>query len=195
MTLDHGPFDTAAGTAPARDRPVRSYLPFRPASREELTELGANLRHALDGQLADERAAGPATFPAEHLHRDPGHDLEQAREWVLNRLRELDASGFGSAGLITKAGEARPGGRGARVRDAVARRPVDADQVRRAVRAVRRARSATSAPPGTTTRFLPDITSLKLLGCFAMTETRPRLRRRRHRDHDHLRARRPTSSR
>ena len=52
---------------------------------EQLTELGANLRHALDGQLAEERATARSTFPSEHLHREPGQTMEQAREWVLNR--------------------------------------------------------------------------------------------------------------
>ena len=54
---------------------------------EELTELGAALRIALDGKLADERAEARATFPTEHLHRDPGQSVERMDVARHNALR------------------------------------------------------------------------------------------------------------
>ena len=137
---------------------------------ERLTELGANLRHALDGQLADERATARSRFPAEHLHRAPGQTMEQAREWVLNRLREIDASGFGSAGLIRKAGDA-PDPAAAVVAfemlslgdlSTLIKSGVQFGLVGGAV-----SNLGTSWHHDT---FMPDITSLKLLGCFAMSQ-------------------------
>jgi len=137
---------------------------------EQLTELGANLRHALDGQLAEERATARSTFPSEHLHREPGQTMEQAREWVLNRLRELDASGFGSAGLITKAGE-EPDPAAAVLAFEMLSLGDLSTLIKSGVQfglfggAV--SNLGTSWHHDT---FMPDITSLKLLGCFAMTE-------------------------
>ena len=77
MTLTMDP-STSSGNA--QERPASPGVPG-----EQLTGLGAALRHALDGQLAEERAIARATFPAEHLHREPGQSVEQAREWVLDR--------------------------------------------------------------------------------------------------------------
>ncbi|MCL4722365.1 MAG: hypothetical protein KJ041_10535, partial [Gammaproteobacteria bacterium] len=89
MTLLKDP-STSTGTS----------LPSGAGSRsEQLTELGAALRRALDGHLAEERARARETMPAENLLRDPGQSVEQAREWVLNRLLELSARGFGAAGV------------------------------------------------------------------------------------------------
>jgi acyl-CoA oxidase len=137
---------------------------------EQLTELGANLRHALDGQLAEERATARSTFPAEHLHREPGQTMEQAREWVLNRLRELDASGFGSAGLITKAGEAPDPAAAVLAFEMLSLGDLSTlikSGVQFGLFGGAVSNLGTSWHHDT---FMPDITSLKLLGCFAMTE-------------------------
>ncbi len=137
---------------------------------EQLTELGANLRHALDGQLAEERATARSTFPAEHLHREPGQTIEQAREWVLNRLRELDASGFGSAGLITKAGEAPDPAAAVLAFEMLSLGDLSTlikSGVQFGLFGGAVSNLGTSWHHDT---FMPDITSLKLLGCFAMTE-------------------------
>jgi len=137
---------------------------------EQLTELGANLRHALDGQLAEERATARSTFPAEHLHREPGQTIEQAREWVLNRLRELDASGFGSAGLITRAGEAPDPAAAVLAFEMLSLGDLSTlikSGVQFGLFGGAVSNLGTSWHHDT---FMPDITSLKLLGCFAMTE-------------------------
>ncbi|HEY3546498.1 MAG TPA: acyl-CoA dehydrogenase [Propionicimonas sp.] len=137
---------------------------------EQLTELGANLRHALDGQLAEERATARSTFPSEHLHREPGQTMEQAREWVLNRLSELDASGFGSAGLITKAGEV-PDPAAA----VLAFEMLSLGDLSTLIKSGVQFGLFGGAVSNLGTAwhhdtFMPGITSLKLLGCFAMTE-------------------------
>ncbi|MGV8908997.1 MAG: acyl-CoA dehydrogenase [Propionicimonas sp.] len=137
---------------------------------EQLTELGAALRIALDGKLADERAEARATFPVEHLHRDPGQGMEEAREWVLNRLKELDASGFGSAGLITKADEA-PDPKAA----VLAFEMLSMGDLSTLIKSGVQFGLFGGAVSNLGTRwhhdtFMPDITSLKMLGCFAMTE-------------------------
>ncbi len=137
---------------------------------EQLTELGANLRHALDGQLAVERATARSTFPAEHLHREPGQTIEQAREWVLNRLRELDATGFGSAGLITKAGESPDPAAAVLAFEMLSMGDLSTlikSGVQFGLFGGAVSNLGTSWHHDT---FMPDITSLKILGCFAMTE-------------------------
>ena len=55
MTLTMDP-STSSGSV--KEGSVSSGVPG-----EQLTELGANLRRALDGQLADERATGPPSSP------------------------------------------------------------------------------------------------------------------------------------
>jgi acyl-CoA oxidase len=137
---------------------------------EQLTALGASLRHALDGQLADERATARATFPAEHLHREPGQTMEQARDWVLNRLKELDASGFGSAGLITRAGETPDPAAAVLAFEMLSLGDLSTlikSGVQFGLFGGAVSNLGTSWHHDT---FMPDITSLKLLGCFAMTE-------------------------
>ncbi len=69
------------------------------ATTEKLTTLGANLRKALDGEYAQERARARATFPSENMHRDPELDIAASRKWTLERLLALDAHGFGHAGV------------------------------------------------------------------------------------------------
>lgn len=66
---------------------------------EQLTTLGAALRRRLDGDYADERATARATFPSDGMLRDPRMDMDEARIWTLKRLQDLDAQGFGAAGI------------------------------------------------------------------------------------------------
>ncbi len=161
MTLTMDPSTSPASTLGT----VESGVPG-----EKLTELGANLRRALDGQLADQRATARASFPSEHLHREPGQSMEQAREWVLNRLRELDASGFGHAGLITKAGEAPDPAAAVLAFEMLALGDLSTlikSGVQFGLFGGAVSNLGTSWHHDT---FMPDITSFKLLGCFAMTE-------------------------
>ncbi|WP_084126490.1 acyl-CoA dehydrogenase [Demequina sp. NBRC 110054] len=144
----------------------------RPSSvpAESLTALGSRLRAALDGPFAAERGAARAAFPAQNLLRDPEMDIAESREWVLARLRELDGAGFGSAGV-----------------------PNGADAVNDPLTAVVTFETLAHGDLSVTIKsgvqwglfggavmnlgnawhrdtYLPDITSLKLLGAFAMTE-------------------------
>ncbi|WP_084073042.1 acyl-CoA dehydrogenase [Demequina sp. NBRC 110052] len=137
---------------------------------EQITTLGSRLRAALDGPYAAERAAARAAFPAENLLRDPELSVGESREWVLDRLRELQDSGFGSAGV-----------------------PDGKDSVSDPLTAVVTFETLAHGDLSVTIKsgvqfglfggavmnlgtawhhetFLPDITALRLLGAFAMTE-------------------------
>lgn len=137
---------------------------------ERLTSLGSRLRAQLDGPYGHERAAARAEFPAENLLRDPELGVEESREWVLDRLRELEAAGFGSAGV-----------------------PDGANSVSDPLTAVVTFETLAHGDLSVTIKsgvqfglfggavmnlgtewhhetYLPDITALRLLGAFAMTE-------------------------
>lgn len=165
MTLTMDPSTSPSSSSGSMKGSIDSGVPG-----EQLTELGANLRHALDGQLAEERAAARSTFPAEQLHREPGQTMEQAREWVLNRLRELDASGFGSVGLITKAGDTPDPAAAVLAFEMLSLGDLSTlikSGVQFGLFGGAVSNLGTSWHHDT---FMPDITSLKLVGCFAMTE-------------------------
>lgn len=139
-------------------------------NEERLTTLGGSLRRALDGQYADARARGRASFPAEDLLRDPAAGVEESREWTLSRLRYLNDHGLGSAGV--------PNG-GDTVSD-----PLSAVMVFELLSHGDLSVTIKSGVQfglfgGAVTNlgtewhhetYLPDITSMKLLGGFAMTE-------------------------
>lgn len=72
---------------------------------QSLTTLGAALRTALDGSFAEARAEGRARFPAENLLRDPAQTVPEARQWVLDRLRELVEHGAAADGVPRSSAE------------------------------------------------------------------------------------------
>ncbi|WP_084040055.1 acyl-CoA dehydrogenase [Demequina sp. NBRC 110053] len=150
--------------------PEHAFLEHTPLSEERLTTLGAALRTALDGPYATERAVRRATFPADDMLRDPELDVEASREWTLQRLLDLDAHGFGHVGV-----------------------PEGANTVSDPLTAVLAFEMLSHGDLSVTIKsgvqfglfggavtnlgtdwhhetFLPDITSMKLLGGFAMTE-------------------------
>ncbi|WP_061962081.1 acyl-CoA dehydrogenase family protein [Demequina flava] len=139
-------------------------------SSERLTTLGSSLRQHLDGAYAAERSVARATFPTDSMLRDPEWDVEQSREWTLQRLIDLEKHGFGSAGV-----------------------PDGADAVQDPLTAVVTFETLAHADLSVTIKsgvqfglfggavtnlgtawhheeFLPSITNLTLLGGFAMTE-------------------------
>ncbi|WP_297080971.1 acyl-CoA dehydrogenase [uncultured Demequina sp.] len=141
-----------------------------PLNEERLTTLGSALRTALDGPYAAERAVRRATFPSEGMLRDPELDVEASREWTLQRLLDLDAQGFGHVGV-----------------------PEGANTVSDPLTAVLAFEMLSHGDLSVTIKsgvqfglfggavtnlgndwhhqtYLPDITSMKLLGGFAMTE-------------------------
>ena len=146
------------------------HLEHTPLSEERLTTLGAALRTALDGPYAAERAVRRATFPADDMLRDPELDVAQSRAWTLERLKDLDRQGFGHVGV-----------------------PEGADTVSDPLTAVLAFEMLSHGDLSVTIKsgvqfglfggavtnlgndwhhatYLPDITSMKLLGGFAMTE-------------------------
>ncbi|MDQ7992798.1 MAG: acyl-CoA dehydrogenase [Propionicimonas sp.] len=72
---------------------------------QSLTTLGAALRTTLDGSFARARAQGRAALPADNLLRDPTQTMPEARQWVLDRLRELVEHGPAADGVPHSAGE------------------------------------------------------------------------------------------
>ncbi len=141
-----------------------------PVTAEQLTELGGALRWALDGQLATERAAARASFPAENLHREPGQSLDEARAWVLARLTELSAAGFGAAGIITKADDTPDPAAAVLAFEMLSHGDLSTlikSGVQFGLFGGAVSNLGTSWHHDT---FMPDIASMKTLGCFAMTE-------------------------
>jgi acyl-CoA oxidase len=137
---------------------------------EELSGLGASLRRALDGQFADRRAQARATFPAENLLRDPDQSIDEARDWVLKRLRELQAAGFGAAGVPRNADE--PPDPAAAV---VSFELLAHGDLSTLIKSGVQFGLFGGAVVNLGTRwhhdtYLPGITSLDILGCYAMTE-------------------------
>lgn len=144
--------------------------PSPEASAHDRTGLGAGLREALDGPWADRRAEARAGFPAANLLRDPDQTIEQAREWVLNRLRELVDAGFGAAGVPRNADDvADPAAA------VIAFEMLSHGDLSTLIKSGVQFGLFGGAVTNLGTRwhhdtFLPGITSLDLLGCYAMTE-------------------------
>ncbi|MGC3994282.1 MAG: acyl-CoA dehydrogenase [Propionicimonas sp.] len=132
--------------------------------------LGAALCTALDGPLADRRAQARAAFPSEHLLRDPDQGIDEARDWVLNRLTELSDAGFGSAGVPRNADDVADPAAAVITFEMLAHGDLST-LIKSGVQWGLFGGAVTNL--GTRWHhdtFLPDITSMKLLGCYAMTE-------------------------
>ncbi|HQD97287.1 MAG TPA: acyl-CoA dehydrogenase [Propionicimonas sp.] len=137
---------------------------------DQAAALGAALTRALDGQFADQRADARANFPVENLLRDPCLTIEQARDWVLSRLKELSAAGFGASGMKTSAdGDADPAA--ALIAFEMLAHGDLSVNIKSGVQFGLFGGAVTNL--GTAWHhdtYLADITSMKLLGCYAMTE-------------------------
>ncbi|WP_061965790.1 acyl-CoA dehydrogenase family protein [Demequina aurantiaca] len=143
----------------------------RPVKNEErLTTLGASLRRALDGQFADVRAMNRESFPAEDLLRDPEADIETSREWTLNRLRYLNDNGLGSVGVPSGANTVSDPLSAVMAFEILSHGDLSVT-IKSGVQFGLFGGAVTNL--GTAWHhetYLPDITSMKLLGGFAMTE-------------------------
>jgi len=138
--------------------------------KERLTTLGAQLRRALDGQYADVRRMGRETFPATDLLRDPEADIEESREWTLRRLRYLNDSGLGSVGVPDGANAVSDPLSAVMVFELLSHGDLSVT-IKSGVQFGLFGGAVTNL--GTRWHhdtFLPDITSMQLLGGFAMTE-------------------------
>ncbi|MEA5054631.1 MAG: acyl-CoA dehydrogenase [Propionicimonas sp.] len=137
---------------------------------ENLTHLGAALRTAFDGPYAAERARAREELPAEHLLRDPGLTMEQARAWTLSRLGELQESGFGAAGVPQSSGDAGDPLAAVMTFEALAYGDLSVTIKSGVQFGLFGGAVANLGTAWHHDTFLPQITSLRLLGCFAMTE-------------------------
>jgi acyl-CoA oxidase len=137
---------------------------------EHLTTLGAALRRALDGPYGAERAAARNAFPSFNMLMDPALDVDAARRWTIARLRELAESGFGSAGVPAHAGAPADPLAAVVTFEMLAHGDMSVT-IKSGVQFGLFGGAVTNL--GTEwhhNTYLPDITSMKLLGGFAMTE-------------------------
>ncbi|MDN4481978.1 acyl-CoA dehydrogenase family protein [Demequina lignilytica] len=141
-----------------------------PIAEEQLTVLGARLRAALDGPFAAERAVGRATFPADGMHLDPAVGMEDAREWTLARLVELERRGFGHSGVPDGANAVSDPLTAVTTFEMLAHGDLSVT-IKSGVQFGLFGGAVTNLGTGWHHRtFLPGITDLTLLGAFAMTE-------------------------
>lgn len=155
MTLTQEP-DTSGGSAPL--------------AVEDLTTLGAQLRNALDGPFAAERAVGRATFPAATMHLDPAADVAEARAWTLARLVELERQGFGHSGVPDGANAVSDPLTAVTTFEMLAHGDLSVT-IKSGVQFGLFGGAVTNLGTEWHHRtFLPGITDLSLLGAFAMTE-------------------------
>ncbi|MDN4489323.1 acyl-CoA dehydrogenase [Demequina sp. SYSU T00068] len=141
-----------------------------PIAEEQLTVLGARLRAALDGPFAAERAVGRATFPADGMHLDPAAGMEDAREWTLARLIELERRGFGHSGVPDGANAVSDPLTAVTTFEMLAHGDLSVT-IKSGVQFGLFGGAVTNLGTEWHHRtFLPGITDLTLLGAFAMTE-------------------------
>ena len=132
--------------------------------------LGEALNAGLEGKHHQRRAAGRALWPAEGMHRDPGLDLTQSREWTLERLRSLSGAGFGHA--IQPAGSAD---HGTLIQSLIDFETISYGDLSVAIKSGVQHGLFGGAIAGLGNdsqhrRFLTGALDLTILGCFAMTE-------------------------
>ncbi len=132
--------------------------------------LGERLAEVLDGPFREQRQATRASWPAEGMLRDPSMSMAEAREWTLDRLQQIVASGFGRAGVEPEYGGT--GGLTQSVLDFEVLALGDASvTIKSGVQHGLFGGAIVNL--GTTShhdRFLADALANRLLGCFAMTE-------------------------
>jgi acyl-CoA oxidase len=131
--------------------------------------LGEALMVALDGPYRAARQEARDTLTAEELLRDPGLSMAEARSWTLNALSHLAGKGYGTKGFPL------PG------------RPADPAAVVMGFEALSYGDLSLTIKAGVQyglwggaieglgsdeqiARWMPDIVTATLLGCFAMTE-------------------------
>ncbi|WP_082101502.1 acyl-CoA dehydrogenase family protein [Demequina rhizosphaerae] len=141
-----------------------------PLADERLTTLGASLRAALDGPYAAERAVNRATYPAEGALRPVELGIEDSRDWTLARLRELDAAGFGSAGVPERHGAHADPLEAVLTFETLAQTDLSVTIKSGVQFGLFGGAIANLGTAWHHDTFLPGVTSMELLGCFAMTE-------------------------
>jgi acyl-CoA oxidase len=140
------------------------------AAREELTALGAALRHAVDGSWREIRQQARAEFDADRLLRDPSLSVPEARDWARQRLHELADRGYGRTGFPESVGGG--GDLGGSIVDFEMLANFDLSLLVKSGVHFGLFGGAVSSL-GTEwhhERFLPDVMTVRTAGCFAMTE-------------------------
>ena len=141
-----------------------------PIAAEPLTTLGARLRVALDGPFAAERAVARATFPAQGMHLDPALGVAEAREWTLERLKELEREGFGHSGVPDGANAVSDPLTAVTTFEMLAHGDLSVTIKSGVQFGLFGGAVANLGTQWHHDTFLPGITDLSLLGAFAMTE-------------------------
>jgi acyl-CoA oxidase len=140
------------------------------APRDEISPLGRALRVATGGRYLHVRDRARQTLPADVMVRDPGMSLDEARDWTRQSLARLTEAGFVCNGYPEQYGG----------RDDVGEGSVDFEMTAHgdlsvAVKSGVQFGLFGGAVAGLGTqwhhdRYLADIASMRLLGCYAMTE-------------------------
>ena len=71
----------------------------RRADEESITATGEGLRRALDGPFHATKQRWRREVGADHMTRDPGMSVEEARDWALEKVVELSKLDFVTAGF------------------------------------------------------------------------------------------------
>jgi len=144
--------------------------PTTSGAEERLSPLGDALRRALDGPYHPIRARARVDLLPEDLLRDPAMPMEQAREWTTTKLIELAGRGYGRSGFPKEYGGTAdvPG-------TIVGFEMLAHGDLSLTVKSGVHFGLFGGAVTNLGTQwhhetFLPDIISLRLPGCYAMTE-------------------------
>ena len=133
-------------------------------------DLGLALVAAFEGAHHERRMAGRAAFPAEGMLRDPLLGLSEARAWTLHRLDELVAAGFGQSIVAVEQATADT-----QIQSLIDFETIAYGDLSVAIKSgvqhgLFGGAIAGLGTPAHHQRFLADALSLRVLGCFAMTE-------------------------
>ncbi len=137
---------------------------------EEVSPLGRALRVATGGRYLPVRDRARAELPAEVMVRDPAMTVDEARAWTRTSLARLTEAGFVCSGYPEQYGGHNDVGHGTVDFEMTAHGDLSVT-VKSGVQFGLFGGSVGSL--GTQwhhDRYLADIASLRLLGCYAMTE-------------------------
>lgn len=145
-------------------------MPSVNQAQTDITATGEGLRRALDGPFHETKMRWRREVDAQTMNRPPEQTIDEAREWVLDKVVELSNRDFVTAGF-----PGRTGGSGT-LSDSVANFEMLAmgDQSLTIKSGVQHGLFGGAITNLGTTwhheNFLPDAINVKLPGCFAMTE-------------------------
>ena len=140
------------------------------STTEDISPLGESLREATAGRYGEVRRMARATLEPEMMVRDPGQTMAQAREWTLQTVRKFMKLGLAGSGFPIAYGGL----------DDVGRSVVDFEMTAHGDLSVTIKSGVHFGLFGGAVQslgtdfhhelYMADIVSMKLQGCFAMTE-------------------------